>query len=44
MHIIKNGDEITVLVNDEAAENILTILGFDNEEMWESSGPTAMSS
>lgn len=32
MYIIKNGDEITVPVNDEAAENILTILGFDNEE------------
>lgn len=32
MRIIKNGDEITVLVNDEAAENILAILGFDNEK------------
>lgn len=32
MYIIKNGDELTVLVNDEAAENILAILGFDNEE------------
>lgn len=32
MYIIKNHDEIAVLVNDEAAENILTILGFDNEK------------
>lgn len=32
MYIIKNHDEITVLVNDEAAENILAILGFDNEK------------
>lgn len=32
MYLIKNGDETTVLVNDEAAENILAILGFDNEE------------
>ena len=32
MYIIRNGDEITVLVNDEAAENILAILGFDNED------------
>lgn len=32
MYIIKNHDEITVLVNDEAAENILAILGFDNKE------------
>lgn len=32
MHIIKNHDEITVLVNDEAAENILAILRFDNED------------
>ena len=32
MYLIKNGDEITVLVNDEAAENILAILGFDNEK------------
>lgn len=32
MYLMKNGDETTVLVNDEAAENILAILGFDNEE------------
>ena len=32
MYIIKNGDELTVLVNDEAAENILAILRFDNED------------
>lgn len=32
MHLIRNGDEITVLVNDEAAENILAILRFDNDE------------
>lgn len=32
MYIINNNDEITVLVNDEAAENILAILGFDKEE------------
>lgn len=32
MYIIKNHDEISVLVNDEAAENILAILGFDNEK------------
>ena len=32
MYLIRNGDEITVLVNDEAAENILAILGFDNEK------------
>ena len=33
MYLIKNNvDEITVLVNDEAAENILAILRFDNEE------------
>ena len=32
MYIIKNGEELTVLVNDEAAENILAILGFDNGE------------
>lgn len=32
MYLIKNNvDEITVLVNDEVAENILTILRFDNE-------------
>lgn len=32
MYLIKNGDELTILVNDEAAENILAILGFDNEK------------
>ena len=32
MYLMKNGDETTVLVNDEAAENILAILGFDNEK------------
>ena len=32
MYLIKNNDETTVLVNDEAAENILAILGFDNEK------------
>lgn len=33
MYLIKNDvDEITVLVNDEVAENILAILRFDNEE------------
>lgn len=32
MYLMKNGDETTVLVNDEAAENILAILGFDNED------------
>ena len=33
MYLIKNDvDEITVLVNDEVAENILSILRFNNEE------------
>lgn len=32
MYLIKNRGETTVQVNDEAAENILAILGFNNEE------------
>lgn len=32
MYLIRNGEELTILVNDEAAENILAILGFDNEK------------
>lgn len=31
MHLIKNSDEITILVNDEAAENILSILRLDDD-------------